>query len=96
VAELLEREGWVVFRSAGSRGPIDLLALRAGDLPLAIQVKYGTGNLYRGFPPHERSALLALAAKAGAMPMLCRVSPRKRPVWVPGDEWPENAREVAR
>jgi len=30
----LENEGWVVFRSAGSHSPADLIALKAGEVML--------------------------------------------------------------
>lgn len=35
----LEERGWTVFRSAGSRSPADLIALRPGLTALAVQCK---------------------------------------------------------
>ena len=35
----LEKRGWTVFRSAGSRSPADLIALRPGLTVLAVQCK---------------------------------------------------------
>jgi len=34
VRKYLENEGWVVFRSAGSHSPADLIALKAGEVKL--------------------------------------------------------------
>ena len=41
VKERLERAGWNVIRSAGSKG-IDLIAYRPGYLPLAVECKVGS------------------------------------------------------
>lgn len=51
----LESLGWVVFRSAGSRSPADLIALRAGEVSL-IQCKVG-GSITKA----EREHLAVLA-----------------------------------
>ena len=50
VAQLLQREGWQVMRTAGSHGPFDLIALRGGEA-LGVQVKavqrpVGMGTLW--------------------------------------------------
>lgn len=60
----LEHDGYVVFRSAGSRSPADLIALAPGQV-LLLQCK-ASGWI----PPAERRELRALAARAGASPML--------------------------
>lgn len=73
VAALAAR-GWVARRSGGSLGAADVWALRAGNSPLLISCKL------RGvIPPAERLALLALARKAGARPILAH---RQKPGWV--------------
>lgn len=65
---VLHGAGFVTLRSWMSRSPADLVALRAGTVPWLVQVKKG-GYM----PPTERVALLEMAAKAGAMPVLCRM-----------------------
>lgn len=40
VREALEGWGWVVFRSGGSRSPVDLVAMKAGEV-LLVQCKAG-------------------------------------------------------
>lgn len=65
---VLHAAGFVTLRSWMSRSPADLVALRAGSVPWLIQVKKG-GYM----PPAERVALLAMAAQAGATPVLCRM-----------------------
>lgn len=64
----LEAYGWVVYRSAGSLGVGDLVALRADMRPLIVQCKTG-GRI----DPEERRALVTECSKAGARPILaCR------------------------
>lgn len=64
VAALVAR-GWVARRSGGSLGEADVWALRAGNTPLLISCK-----LRGAISPAERMALIVLARKAGARPML--------------------------
>lgn len=55
VRDDLARNGYTVFRAAGSKGPADLIALKDGEV-LFVNVKRDT------LPsPAERAALLALA-----------------------------------
>jgi Holliday junction resolvase len=42
--EMLRGEGWVVARSAGSHGPVDVFAARAGII-LLVQVKKGKARM---------------------------------------------------
>jgi len=46
VKKRLEKRGWLVKQSKGSRGPYDLYALKGGR-KLLIQVKSGTSSLRR-------------------------------------------------
>ena len=55
VRGVLQDQGWVTFRAAGSRGPVDLVALKAGEVLLA-QVKVD-GLL----SPREREDLFLLS-----------------------------------
>jgi Holliday junction resolvase len=40
VRDRLANRGWIVIRAAGSK-PIDLIAVRPGDIPLAVECKIG-------------------------------------------------------
>ena len=62
VRSRLEQQGYVVFRTAGSRSPIDLLAFRDGHA-LFVQCKSG----HRGISRRERIALVDLAVECGAI-----------------------------
>lgn len=61
----LERDGYVVIRSAGSKGEADLWASKVGQL-LLIQCKRSAPLL----PPRERRALLNTAYKADALALV--------------------------
>lgn len=41
VKAMLEKQGWQVYRTAGSHSAVDLVCLRDGNKPLLIQVKRG-------------------------------------------------------
>lgn len=66
VRKLLEGQGWVVVRAAGSLGSIDLVALKADRTPRLIEVKSTAGSPYERFGPAERLRLLFIAEIAGA------------------------------
>jgi Holliday junction resolvase len=64
----LESFGWIVYRSAGSMGLGDLVAMRSDMRPLIVQCKIN-GRI----DPGERAELVEQAAQAGARPILaCR------------------------
>jgi len=58
VRRLLEEDGWFVVRSAGSRGAVDLIALRERGNVLRVQLISCKLNGY--VPPAEREQLLEL------------------------------------
>jgi len=64
--DLLTADGWHVVRSAGSRGVVDLYAMRLGQLRI-VQCKIN-GRL----DPEPRAALCTLAVMLGATPMLAK------------------------
>jgi len=80
IKKILEAKGFFVTRSAGSKGPVDLLAVIRDVMPtsedprtvrfvpwvLFIQVKTGIINC------HEVAALTDLARKYGATPVFAR------------------------
>jgi len=66
----LEPVGYVVIRAAGSHGEADLVALRAGSMPLLVSCRIN-GKI----GPLEREALHSAAKRAGGHPVLaCRPS----------------------
>ena len=64
VKKYLEKEGFVVFRSAGSHSPADLVALKLGEVWL-VQCK---ANDY--VPQKELDGLKLVARELGVMPVL--------------------------
>jgi Holliday junction resolvase len=70
VRELLEADGWIVVRAAGSLGPVDLAALKRGAPPRLVQVKSDQRTPYKNFGPADRARLVELAERAGAEPWL--------------------------
>jgi Holliday junction resolvase len=62
----LKEKGYHVVRSAGSKGPFDLIALGKPGEVLVIQVKAGRGKMTRA----ERMELVDLATDHGATPVL--------------------------
>lgn len=91
---LLEDDGYVVIRAAGSKGAVDLWALRrptaADPCPdvLAIQVKANIGNAWMNFRREEREELGLVAAKAGATAYLVHWPPHSQPLWYREQDWP--------
>lgn len=61
IKDKLEAKGWIVTRSAGSKGPFDLLAVKNGKI-LLIQCKWR-----RNIVPKN---LIDVALKAGGLPVL--------------------------
>ena len=60
----LEANGYLCIRSAGSKGFIDVMAVKPGQL-LMVQAK-ANGVC----PPKERAALLELSSKFDALPLV--------------------------
>ena len=56
----METEGWFVVRSAGSKTPVDIVAIRSGFVRL-IQCK----NTGRAFPKADREKLIAVGYDTG-------------------------------
>lgn len=81
-------EGYFAMRAPASLGVADVVALKAGEEPLMIEVKSTTAGPYAGFGPADREALSEMAAAAGAKAFLVWWPKRKPPKWIPEDEWP--------
>ncbi len=90
LVEALSEDGWVTFRTPGSLGPADVIALRAGNRPMLVQVKAGKAASWWGrFPPHERTALANTARKAGADAYACFWRDgEKSPLMISEADWP--------
>ncbi|MEM1546471.1 MAG: restriction endonuclease [Candidatus Methanomethylicia archaeon] len=61
IKDKLEAKGWIVTRSAGSKGPFDLLAVKNGKI-LLIQCKWRRNTIAKN--------LIDVALKAGGLPVL--------------------------
>jgi Holliday junction resolvase len=73
-AEVLRRDGYIVYASRGSKSPSDLVALKTGQV-LLIQVKSGTATI----SGTEWNLLLELARRAGALALVAdRTGPAGR------------------
>ena len=70
VKKWLEERGWTVFRSAGSRSPADLIALRPGIIVLAVQCKASHKPVLK---KEETAGLLALQKLGAITLVICRV-----------------------
>lgn len=71
----LESEGYVTVRSAGSKGAVDVVALKQGET-LLVQVKRSNPRL----SPADRSTLLRLAHLVGGVPVVAFQPGRGMPV----------------
>lgn len=60
----LEREGYVMFRTAGSKGKADLIGFKPGQIILVQAKRNGT------CPSAERAELRRIAAMVGAVPLV--------------------------
>jgi Holliday junction resolvase len=87
-AERREAQGYLTVRGAGSKGPYDVLCLRAGEI-LLEQVKTDRRGPYSNFGPAARQALLLAAERAGGKANLIWWPPdRNGPRILPSDTWP--------
>lgn len=96
VRDVLEADGWLVVRGAGSLGVADLVALHAGRKPRLVQVKSDDDSPYGHFGPGERGRLLDAAVQAGAEAWLAWWPPgRKRGLkWIHESDWPLDRRQL--
>lgn len=95
VRAMLEQQGYWVARAAGSLGDADLIALKAGQRPILVEVKSTTRSAFADFGPADRAELLAAAEKAGADAVLIWWPPRREPTWWWPRDWPADRRGAA-
>ncbi len=86
VLKELLADGWVATR-ARLMGSYDIMALKAGERPMLVQVKSGA-RPYAHFLPKDRAELILCAERAGAVAMLAWVPPRRATEWLDQAVWP--------
>jgi len=96
LAKELEAAGWTVTRSAGSRSPHDLVAVRPAKLfggtatgiceVYMVQVKTDASGPYGHFGPAARRELTGAATRAGAKAWLVWWPARGEQKWIPVDD----------
>ena len=87
VVEWYRDRDWIVTRTPGSRGTMDLIACKDGNIDF-VQVKGTVAGPYAGFPPHERAKLKGEAIIAGARARLAWWPSRAKLRVIDADEWP--------
>jgi len=75
IRDRLREDGYQTFRTAGSRGVADIIAIKPGQI-LYVQAKRD-GRI----SPAERTALFRAAADVGALPLVAARQPRKPIEW---------------
>ncbi len=95
VARELEKDGYAVTRSAGSRSPWDLVAVCKAnrDAPvvsqtLFVQVKTDKRGAFANFGPAARKELLDAAHAVNAIPVLVHWPAGEKQRWYYQSEWP--------
>lgn len=90
VRKLYEEQGWWTIRAAASLGDADVVALKAGEVPLFIEVKANkAGGPYMNFRKADREELKLAAEKAGAQAVLVYWPARQQPRIIPASDWPQ-------
>ena len=89
VRKALEAEGYWTCRAAGSFGDADVVALKAGQVPMMIEVKSTARGPWEHFGPKDRAELEAAARVAGAVPWLVWWPSRGDAQWIHRDFWPK-------
>jgi Holliday junction resolvase len=100
VRDLLERDGWLVVRAAGSLGTCDLVAVPTrtgarhpahgadGEALLLVEVKSTAGGPYEHFTPARRRELADLAHQVWGEAWLAWWAPRRPLQWISSERWP--------
>lgn len=89
LVNILREEGWFALRAPASKGEVDVVAIRHGNVEF-YEVKSTAAGPYAHFGPADRAALRAEADRAGADAILCWWPPRKAPEFIPARDWPKS------
>jgi Holliday junction resolvase len=101
VRNLLEEDGWLVVRAAGSLGTCDLVAIPtrngakhparqySSEWLLLIEVKSTAGGPYEHFAPARRRELAELARQVFGEAWLAWWPPRRPLQWISSERWPK-------
>ncbi len=74
IRDLLQKNGWIVFRSAGSHTSADLIGVKPGPKVILVQTK-ATEELY--LSPSEKADLASYKTELGAVPLVIHRKGRK-------------------
>lgn len=85
---------YLAFRAPASLGVADVIALRAGSIPILCEVKSTAGGPYERFGPADRARLSAAAELAGAAAVLAWWPPRGKLRFISEHEWPDSNRKA--
>ena len=84
----LRADGWFAVRFPASKGPCDILALKAGERVRLIECKSTKAGPYHSFGPADREELRSVADRAGGVAELAYWPPWGKLRFIPADEWP--------
>ena len=90
VRQILEADGWVVVRSAGSLGPVDLVAIRRNGWQTKIRVfeVKSTIGPWDHFGPKDRAEILDVARRTGASAYLAYWPKHGKLQFIHSSSWP--------
>lgn len=87
VMHILQEEGWFACRPRWAG--VDVVALKAGQVPRMIEVKSNrSGGPFSNFRREDRNLLLLAADNAGAEAWLVYCEPKQPIRWIPSEKWP--------
>jgi len=84
----LADDDWLCVRTPGSKGAMDIVALRVGNRPRLIQVKGTTAGPFSDFGPAAREALREAGRISGAEVWLAWWPKHGQLHWFPESDWP--------
>lgn len=88
VAQIMQRDGWLVASRRHIPGAGDLLAVHRTRGIRLIEVKSTAQGPYERFGPADRKAMRLAAYEVGALAWLAWWPPRGPLLWLREDEWP--------
>lgn len=88
VRDVLRDDDWLVIRTPGSKGAMDLIAIRDGNRPRLVQVKGTAAGPFSDFGPAAREKLRGEAKLGGADALLAWWPKRGKLHWFDESEWP--------